>query len=196
MEIVVHGMDLRLSERIKEYAQKKLAKLDRYLPNIVEARIELRQEKNRNKEQPVAELTVRNSRGVILRSEEKKQQDVHAAVDSVVDKMYRQIERYKGKTKRRKINDPDPRWLEPQTDWDQVEEVPLADHVDYDELPKLEIVKRKSVLLTPMSEQEAIDQMELLGHSFFLFYNGQEDTINVLYRRDDGQYGLLTPRVD
>lgn len=198
MNIVVHGMDLTLSDRVKQYAEKKLSKLDRYLPNIVEARIEIRQEKNKNKEQPVAQLTVRNDRGVILRAEEKKQADMQAAVDAVVDKMYRQIERYKGKSQRNRNSKGGDRWLEVPAEWNKMEVVPLQEAVieDYDSMPKQEIVRRKSVLLTPMSEQEAIDQMELLGHNFFLFYNGEEDTINVLYKREDGQYGLLTPRID
>ena len=194
MDIVVRGMNVGLSQGDKDYAEKKISKLDRYLPNIIEARVELRHEKNRQKEQPVAQLTLRNNRGVILRTEDKKQQDFHAAIDMVVDKMYRQIQRYKGKSERgRKGGE---QWLEQEIEWAGLESVPVDDIQDYDEIPIKEIVRRKSVLVTPMSEQEAIDQMDLLGHNFFLFYNGEEDTINVLYRREDGQYGILTPSID
>jgi putative sigma-54 modulation protein len=201
MDIVVHGMNVALSDRTKEYAEKKLQKLDRYLPNIIEARIEFRNEKNKNKERPIAQLTVRNNKGVIFRSEDDRQQDLHAAVDVVVDKMYRQIQRYKGKTQRKKGTE---KWLEGEAEWQTVEEVPLEaatqapadDDKDYDELKRDVVVRRKTVLLTPMSEQEAMDQMELLGHDWFVFYNGEEDTINVMYRRKGGDLGILTPRFD
>lgn len=196
MNVVVYGMNITISERDKEYAEKKLGKLDRYLPNIIEARIELGNEKNKNKEQPVAQLTVRNNRGVILRAEDKKQQDLRAAIDVVVDKMYRQIERYKGKVRRRS----NPKWGEivVEEELNTVEEAPVEtlEVEDYDNEPKTEVVRRKEVALTPMSEREAIDQMELLGHNFFLFYNGESQSVNVLYRREDGQYGVLTPHVD
>ena len=195
MNVVVYGMNITVSERDREYAEKKLTKLDRYLPNIVEARIELGNEKNKNKEQPVAQLTIKNTRGVILRAEDKKQQDIRAAIDVVIDKMHRQIERYKGKVRHRS-ND---KWATPvyEEELAEVEEAPVEEVIeDYDSLPKTEVVRRKAVMLTPMSEHEAIDQMELLGHNFFLFYNGTEETINVLYRREDGQYGILTPQVD
>ena len=132
---------------------------------------------------------------MVLRAEDKKQEDLFAAVDVVVDKMYKQISRYKGKTKRKKGHE---KWIEAEPAWDTVEIVPLseADIADYDQAAPREVLRRKVISLTPMSEQEAIDQMELLGHDFFVFYNGEEDTINVLYRREDGHYGVLTPQID
>lgn len=192
MEIYVLGTNTTVSDEVEAYAEKKLNKLDRYMPHILEARMELGIEKNKGKDLPIAQLTVRNSRGVILRTEEKKQEEVYAAIDVAVDKMYRQIRRYKGKTKKRKGGE---KWIEPA--WDGFEDAPMLDETpDYDEQPREAIVRRKEVSLTPMSEPEAIDQMELLGHDFFLFYNGEEDTVNVLYKRKDGQYGILTPRLD
>lgn len=194
MDIKIKGTNLTLSDKVQEYAEKKLDKLDRYMPNLIEARLELGQENRKAKEQPFAQLTLRNSRGVILRAEDKKQDTLTAAVDAVLDKMYRQIERYKGKGRRK--GNGSHRWLEPVGEWEELENVPLIDVADYDEEPMQQVVKRKLVMLTPMSEQEAIDQMELLGHSFFVFFNGEEETINVLYRREDNQYGILTPRID
>lgn len=194
MDIKIHGENMTLSEKVKEYAERKLDKLDRYLPNLIEARLELGQENRKSKEQPFAQLTLRNSRGVILRAEDKKQDTLTAAVDAVLDKMYRQIERYKGKGRRK--GSASHRWLEPADEWMEMEEVPIQEVPDYDTEPMQEVVKRKVVMLTPMSEQEAIDQMELLGHNFFVFFNGEEETINVLYRREDNQYGVLTPRID
>jgi putative sigma-54 modulation protein len=195
MDIRIKGLNVSVSERVNEYAERKLDKLDRYMPNIVEARLELSVEKRKSKEQPVAQLTVRNNRGTILRAEDKKSETLMASVDSVIDKMYRQIERYKGKTNRRKGNGSH-RFLEPEAEWLQMESVPVEEPVDYDEVPMQQIVKRKMIALVPMSEQEAIDQMELLGHTFFVFFNGEDESINVLYKREDEQYGLLTPTID
>ena len=75
-----------------------------------------------------------------------------------------------------------------------ISDADLAD--DYDSVEPHTVLRRKVISLTPMSEQEAIDQMELLGHDFFVFYNGEEDTINVLYRREDNHFGILTPQID
>jgi putative sigma-54 modulation protein len=194
MNVDIHSRNMTLSERMEDYANKKLQKLERYLPNIMEASLELRKENSKSKEQIMAQLTVRNSRGMLLRSEDKKQADVFAAIDVVVDKLYRQIRQYKSKS-RRKGSD---RFLENEAAWEGLEDLPSEEIEieDYDNEGIHEIIRRKEVSLTPMSEQEAIDQMELLGHDFFLFYNGTEDTVNVLYRRKDGQYGILTPRHD
>jgi putative sigma-54 modulation protein len=200
MDIIVEGVDITLTDKIQTYAEKKLSRLDRYMPNLTEARLDLRMEKHKNTERPVAQLTIRNTRGTILRAEDRKQHDINAAVDIVVDKMYRQIERYKGKSKRGKKPGNGARWLENEAAWEAMENLPPVeyddDEPDYDEVPQDAVVRRKQVLLTPMSEQEAIDQMEMLGHNFFLFYNGEEDTINVLYRRQEEGYGILTPRLD
>jgi len=195
MQVNIRGKNLTVSDQINDYADKKMGRLERYLPNIIDAQLELRLEKQKGKDQPIAQLTIRNTRGVVLRVEDKKQADFFAAIDVVVDKMYKQISRYKGKSKKRKGNE---RWIETQQAWDHVDDMPddmLAPIDDYDNEPH-RISRRKAVALTPMSESEAIDQMELLGHSFFLFYNGEEDTMNVLYKREDGNYGVLTPQID
>lgn len=195
MKVHINARDFAISERVEEYAGKKLEKLGRYLPNIQEASLELRKEKNKGKEQPIAQLTVRNNRGMVLRAEDKKQQEITAAIDVVIDKLYRQIRRYKSKSRRKGGE----RWIENESSWEMVEAIPSADEgevEDYDSDPAKLVIRRKEVMVTPMSEQEAIDQMELLDHDFFLFYNGEEDTMNVLYRRKDGQYGILTPRID
>jgi putative sigma-54 modulation protein len=194
MDISIRVKNFTLSPRMEEYAEKKLSKLERYLPNIIEASLELHNEKHNGKEQPSAQLTVRNKRGTVLRAEDKKQADLFAAIDVVVDKMYKQIRSYKGKTQKRKGT----KWAESEPEWAGMEEVPLDEPEidDYDNQRELQVLRRKVIALTPMSEQEAIDQMELLGHNFFVFYNGTEDTINVLYRREDGNFGILTPQID
>jgi putative sigma-54 modulation protein len=105
--------------------------------------------------------------------------------------MYRQIERYKGKRKRRGGG----RYAEADADLATVEPVPLTEAEEEEEEGKTAIVRRKQISLVPMSEEEAIDQMELLGHSFFIFYNAESAKLGVLYRREDGNYGVLEPEI-
>lgn len=184
MEIKVHTRNLHLTPRLESYIDKKVDRLERYLSNIIEANLELKKEGRTG--QPVAQLTIRNKKGVIFRAEDKKQQDIFASVDVVIDKMYRQLERHKSKRRRRKGSE---KW----TDVDMsipLDEEELMD-TDFAEDEAIEIVRRKNVLLTPMNEEEAIEQIELLGHDFFVFLNGDTGLVNVLYKRQDDQYGLL-----
>lgn len=192
MDLKIHARNVDVTPRLQEHVEKKVSKLDRYLPNIHEVRVDLAIEKRKQGgDQCVAQLTVRNTRGVILRSEEKKQNDIYAALDLALDKMYRQIERYKGKRKRRATD----RFAETDTEFAAMEPLPLEPIEDEDEEVKTAIVRRKRVALIPMTEEEAIDQMELLGHSFFIFYNAETAQTGVLYRREDGNYGVLEPDI-
>jgi len=189
MEIQIHSRNVTVNERLQDYVEKKLNKLDKYLPHIAEIQVELTNEhQRRGGERAIAQLTVRNERGTILRSEDKKQGDIFAAVDVAVDKMYRQISRYKGK-RRRKAGD---RFETLEPDLAAAEAVP-NEAEDTDE--EADIIRRKEIELSPMNEEEAIDQMELLGHDFFVFYNADSGTINVLYRREGGGFGLLQPHI-
>ncbi len=190
MEIQIHTRNLDVSNRLREHVEKKLSRLDRYLPHIAEVRVDLAQEhQKRGGDRSVAQLTVRNSRGTILRAEDKSQADIFAAVDMVIDKMYRQISRYKGK-RRRRAGD---RFETLEPELAAAEAVPID--ADEAEESAVEIVRRKQIEMIPMSEEEAIDQMELLGHDFFVFYNAERGAMSVLYRRQDGGYGLLEPTV-
>lgn len=192
MELKIHARNIDVNSRLQEHVERKVNKLDRYLPNIQEVRVDLAIERHRQgQDLSIAQLTLRNSRGVILRAEEKRQPDIYAALDMALDKMYRQIRRYKGKRKRR--GGGNNRYTE--QGWDLVEPLPLEEEIEdeSEEEEKLSIVRRKRVELVPMSEEEAIDQMELLGHSFFIFLNAETAQIGVLYRREDGNYGVLEP---
>jgi len=193
MQIKIHTKSVNLTPRLEDYITKKVERLERYMPNIANVRVDLRQEKHKGKEVPAVQLTLRNERGMIIRAEERRETEVFAAVDLAVDKMYKQISRYKGKSKKRKNS----KRVESEAIWDTVEMIPVSteDVEDYDAVEP-EVLRRKDIMLVPMSEAEAIDQMELLGHDFFVFYSGKEDAINVLYRRKDGNYGVLTPRLD
>jgi putative sigma-54 modulation protein len=177
MEISIFARNMELTPRLKEYVEHKVGKLDRYLPSVDEARVELKVENTRStKHRQVAQMTVR-VRGALLRSEERSN-DMFTAIDIALDKMYRQIARYKGKRQNR---------------WHAAAE-PLPIEEPAEETTG-EIVRVKQFDVTPMSPQEAIEQMELLGHRFYVFLNSEVDAINVVYKRDDGNYGLLQPAI-
>nr|HID12458.1 ribosome-associated translation inhibitor RaiA [Anaerolineae bacterium] len=175
MEVSIFARNMELTPRLKEYVERKVGKLDRYLPSIEDARVDLTVENTRSAaHRQVAQLTVW-VRGTILRAEERTH-DMFASIDAVLDKMYRQIARYKGKRQNR---------------WHAAaEELPIEEQV---EETKGEIVRVKRFEVRPMMPEEAIEQMELLGHRFYVFLNADEDAINVVYKRDDGNYGLLQP---
>lgn len=183
--VEIFGRSMEVTDRIQDYVTKKVSKLDRYLPGIEEARVDLAYVKSaRNSaDRQVAQITVRG-KGFILRSEERAD-DIFAAVDTALDKMQRQIERYKGKHYRGR------------GDGRSAAEA-VAEPVEEEtgETPPL-IVRRKQFRLAPMDEYEAIEQMQLLGHEdFFIFYNVNTRAVNVLYRRRDGGYGLIEPIVE
>jgi putative sigma-54 modulation protein len=181
MELQINGRNMELTERLDEYVRRKVSKLDRYLPTIANARMELSYENTRSAgDSQVAQLTIRSERGVILRAEERTA-DMFASIDAVMDKMYRQIARYKGKRRRSRRGAP-------------VEELGLlSEPAVEEEDEEREVVRVKRFQVVPMLQEEAIEQMELLGHDFFVFYNAEENGINVLYRRKDSNYGLLIP---
>ncbi len=204
MEIVIRGNNIKVSDTLKDYTEKQLNKLDRYLPNIREVRVDFsRQNTKRGENLSIAQITLRHERGAILRAEEKlfgtKTDDFEAAINNAVDKMYRRIDRFKGKRSRKskrgqeriaKAN----RYLATDEELVTAEELPKPDAIkDIYEDDTLEIVRRKQIAIEAMNEQEAIEQMELLGHSFFMFLNDDTGSINVLYRRSSDGYGVLIP---
>lgn len=180
MELTIKGKNVEITERLEDYVEKKIGKLDRYLPSISEAWVELSVEGTKAAaHRQVCQVTIR-SNGTILRAEERSD-DMFNSIDVVLNKMYRQIARYKGKRKNR--------WRGAGV---SVEPLPLTlEEEDYEEEPAIARVKR--FRMTPMLPEEAVEQMELLGHNFFVFFNADEGQVNVLYRRDQGDYGLLQP---
>jgi len=175
--------NMRLTDNTREYVEKKAAKLERYLQEIDEIRVELSHNKaarNAN-DRHVAQVTLRG-KGFILRTEERSD-DLHATIDTALDKMQRQIERYKGKHYRGRGDG--------RSAADVFEQEWPVDETG--ELLPL-IARRKKFVLVPMSEDEAVEQMRLLGHdNFFVFFNAEQNSIQVLYRRRNGTYGLIEP---
>jgi len=182
MELTIKGKNLEVTDRLYDYVHQKIGKLDRYLPSISEAWVELSVEGTRAAhDSQVCQVTVR-SNGTILRAEERSD-DIFHSIDTVLDKMYRQIARYKGKRKNRWRGAGAP-----------IEPLPLElDEELEDEASS--IVRFKRFRMAPMMPEEAIEQMELLGHNFFVFYNADEGQLNVLYCRKDGNYGVIQPEL-
>jgi len=185
LEVAIFPKNIELTDRINEYVSKKIAKLDRFLNDIEETRVDLSYLKSaRNpSDRQVAQITIRG-RGYILRTEERSE-DIFAAIDAALDKMQRKIERFKGKRVRGRGDGTPTSEVTP-------DETPMIE--DVSEAPI--VARRKTFNLVPMDEMEAIEQMSLLGHeSFFVFYNVNSNSINILYRRRDGSYGLIEPRL-
>lgn len=184
LKIEVFARNMEITERINNYVNKKVSKLERFLNNIEETRVDLAYNKSaRNAaDRLVAQITIRG-KGYILRSEERAD-DIFAAIDTAIDKIQRQIERFKGKRYRgRGDSKSTSEMLSTLRDTEEIEESPV-------------IARRKQFTLIPMDEMEAIEQMTLLGHeNFFVFYNANTSLISVLYHRRDGSYGLIEPRL-
>jgi len=188
--VTIHGRDVDVKPRLQEYVEKKVGKLDRYLTLIREARVDLTENRNARSatDRYVAQLTI-PLKGSVLRAEERHS-DVFAAVDAVLEKMNRQIERYKGKRWRGRGDGVSAAEL-------ALEPEETAPGAEAEEEPAIVVVRRKKFPLTPMSEAEAIEQMALTGHdNFFVFFNADNNRVNILYRRRDGQLGLIDPQID
>jgi putative sigma-54 modulation protein len=189
LEVEIYGRNMEVTDRITDYVNKKVSKLDRYLPGIDEARVDLAYIKSARSasDRQVAQITVRG-KGFILRSEERAD-DIFAALDTALDKMQRRMERFKGKHHHGRGDGRSAAEVTPGAP-----EEPISED-ESGELPPA-IVRRKQFVLAPMDELEALEQMSLLGHeNFFLFFNANTNSVNVLYRRRDGAYGLIEPTV-
>ncbi len=169
MKYLIRGEKVQVTDSIKDYIEEKLSKMDKYLdnPENVEAKVLI---KVKGVEQRV-EVTIQ-TKGYFLRAEEAHS-DLYAAIDLIIDKLERQFRKYKTKL------------------LDKSRQENIQDSFDIEEAIEEEIVKRKKIYLKPMDEEEAIMQMELLGHTFFVFKNIETDTICVIYKRHDGNYGLI-----
>ena len=184
VQVDIFERNFEADERIKQYVLKKASKLDRYLSEIELVRVDLSYIKSARSatDRYVAQITGRGHKA-LLRTEERSD-DLITAFDIAVDKMQRQMERYKGKHYRGRGDSRS-----------AAEVVELPEEKEIGEQVSV-ISRRKTFDLIPMGEAEALEQMKLLEHdNFFIFYNIETDTINVLYRRRDETYGLIEPKV-
>ncbi|MCP3031417.1 ribosome-associated translation inhibitor RaiA [Halobacillus sp. A1] len=177
----IRGENLEVTDPIKDYVQKKVGKLERYFetPPSSEVHVNL---SVYNDEQKI-EVTI-PMKNLLLRAEEHNS-DLYAAIDLVVDKLERQIRKYKTKVNRRSRQEGAPKYV-----FAEMEREAQAEKYDNDE-SEVEIVKTKRFDLKPMDSEEAALQMDLLGHAFFVFTNADTDETNIVYKRRDGRYGLI-----
>ena len=176
MRITISGKNVEVTNGLRSAIEKKLTKLDRYFNPDVTAHATLSVENYRQ----IVEVTIPFG-GAILRGEESNT-DMYAAIDLVADKMERQVRKQKTKLEKRKYGESL-----------RFQSIPDFERDDKDEVNEPSIVKTKRFAIKPMSEEEAVLQMELLAHSFFVFQNADSSEVNVVYKRKDGNYGLIEP---
>ncbi len=178
MRLLVKGKNVEVSDSIRSYAEQKLRKLERQLHDLTRVELELAVERNPSiANNQVAEATIW-TKGPVLRARESSS-DMKASIDQLTDKLLRQVEHYRAKRSRRSARGNGP-----------VPEAPPALPEETESL----IVKTKQFAVKPMSPEEAVLQLELVGHDFFVFRNADSGEVNVVYRRRDGKYGLIEPQ--
>ena len=194
MQLVLKGKNVELTDTLRGYVDKRMGRLDRFLDNKTEATVELTREQTKSSEQRhVAQVTMLVN-GTILRGEEKAH-DILAAIDAVTDVMNRQIKRYKGKLYEKHKTKTPAKVEAAIVSAGEAEEAGASEEEEMEFFPEGKIVKRKKYSVKPMFYDEAIEQMELLGHDFFIYYDATGEQVNVVYRRKDGDYGLITPEM-
>jgi putative sigma-54 modulation protein len=178
MRLQVKGKNVEVSEQIRSYAELKLGKLERHLNGPTRVELELAVERNPSiSANNVAEATIW-TKGPVLRARESSA-DMKASIDQLVEKLERQVTRYRDKRRRHDYPAPGQASV-------------AADATDVDE--GVPIVKMKQFAVKPMSPEEAVLQLELIGHDFFVFRNADSGEVNVVYRRHGGGYGLIEPQ--
>lgn len=187
MEIIFRGQHLAVSDQFRKYAGEHLTKLTRYLPLADHAIVDVRREAKGDQGRYVVQVTI-SANGTYLRAEERSF-ELEAAIDMATDVLSRQVKRFK-----------EMKVLRSERRVGKDERLPIPT----DEPPKMplppdtemvlgRVVRIKRFPMEPMTEAEAIEQMELLSHNFFLFLDADKDTLAVLYRREDGAYGMILP---
>ncbi len=174
MRITISGKNIVITDALKDRVNKKLSKFERFFGANTEVHATLSVEKGRH----IFEVTIPFN-GIILRSEEATD-DMYMSIDNVIEKLERQVRKQKTKLERK------------------MKDYNLKFDVFFENMPEeeendVQIVKTKKFAYKPMPAEEAAMQMELLGHSFFVFSNSDTEEVNVIYKRKDGNYGLIEP---
>jgi putative sigma-54 modulation protein len=174
VQLRVKGRGVEVTDALRSYAEKRLGKLERQLPDS-QIELQLSAENNPSiKDSHVAEATVR-TKGPVLRARESSH-DMRASIDQLVDKLERQVTRYREKRGRRRR----PSRQAPE------EGIPMPEEP--------QIVRTKQFSVKPMTAEEAVLQLELVGHDFFVFRDADSNEVNIVYRRRQGGYGLIEPQ--
>ena len=182
METHIIFKNMKPAEDIKEYAEKKLAKLNKYLANINDIKLELSEIKSKSRQHTYAAQVTINVNGFLIRGEHRCE-SIKAAIDEVLETMERQIEKYK---KRYEIS---------KGRSSKSIRVPAGNATGDRDREAGEVLKVKKFFIKPMNVEQAIEQMEFLGHDFFIFASLEDKAVNVIYRRKDGKYGLILPEL-
>ena len=185
LHVIVQGKHIAVTPALREYAEEKLGRITRYFDHVQEAQVVLSVERRRGNvgRAQVVEVTVRGD-GVLLRGEEASP-DMYASIDVVVEKLKKQIERYRSKfIDRRRI-------AESRKKTAQIAASRRA--LRRPDARESQVVRVKRFAMKPMTAEDAALQMELLGHDFFVFRNGKTMEVNVVYRRSAGDYGVIEP---
>lgn len=177
MKMNFTGKNMDVTDALRDVTEKKIGRLDKYFQKDIEGNITFSAEKNRK----IIEVTI-NLPGTIIRAEESSD-DMYASIDKAVDVLERQIRKYKTRLQKQYKNTETIRF-------ENVIPLPVEEEED-----KPKLVKTKKFLLKPMSSEEAVLQMELLRHNFFVFMDGDTGSVNVVYKRKDDNYGLIEPEI-
>jgi putative sigma-54 modulation protein len=180
MRLQVRGKNVEVSESVRSYAEQKLGKLDRHLHETTQVELELAVERNPAiSANQVAEATIW-TKGPVLRAREASG-DMRASIDQLTEKLLRQVKTYRERRSRRGGR--------PSANADAGGPTTMLDESE------MQIVRTKQFVMKPMTAEEAVLQLELVGHDFFVFRNADSDDVNVVYRRRSGGYGLIEPQV-
>ncbi len=182
MKLIVKGKHIDVTDSIEGYIRKKMGKLEKYFDQYMEATATVSAEKNRQ----IFEVTLQAKKAIIRAEEEAD--NMYTSIDRVVEKLERQIIKYKEKLYNKSFGESN-----------RTKEMGFSENkesaMDTQEDEEIRIVRTKRFVIKPMSPEEASLQMELLGHSFFVFNNEATEQINVIYKRKDGNLGLIEPEV-
>ncbi|MGC8971001.1 MAG: ribosome hibernation-promoting factor, HPF/YfiA family [bacterium] len=182
MDIVVKGRNIEVTEALESYIEKKLSRISRFFDRISDVQVMLSTSSSKSSGAiQKVEVTAKID-GKIIRAQESTS-DMYASIDLVVDKLERRIKTFKGKLldrNRMRVSERE-EISEEATQLEEPEEGALSDR----------IIRKKRLTITPMSVEEALLQMELLGHDFFIFINADTSEINIVYSRREGGYGLI-----
>ncbi|MEO1401867.1 MAG: ribosome-associated translation inhibitor RaiA [Cyanobacteria bacterium J06635_1] len=188
MRLVIQGRNLEITDAINDYVHQKIGKALNHFENLTtKIDVNLSVPRNlRGPSQQIAEVTV-YANGSVIRAQEKHE-NLYASIDLVADKLTRQLKRYKDKHQRRSA----PKEMA----GGDLEPLPLATDMIRDRTPELppKVVRNKFFSMPPMSVQEALDNLQLVDHDFYMFQNAETGEINVIYERNHGGYGVLQPR--
>ena len=177
MELQIAGTNIEISADAQGYIERKMDKINKHLPDIIDTRVEISEEQTKSpQERYLVRVTVNSGVGHAVIHSEERGEDLFRAVDRVVTTLNRQLERHKGKLYDKGRGNPQARGK-------YIQAMPTD----------RKLVKRKRFLIEPMSLEEAIERMEQLGHNFFLYFDADADEARLLYRRNDGDYGLIEP---